>query len=183
MSTDGLSQTWYDSAQSLITAAGDIISGSTDGVPIRFAMGTADQILKVASAGDKLAYGNVSKSGTFSSSEQVTASSDYVLTVALGITAKTGHVIISNSPGGIHGCSVIVTNTASEAMSIHTLLTTYTVNIGHNGTLSDLYFGTNPGDIYLKSAVITGTNLVLTFHNSNVADKTMAITGTYVVSC
>lgn len=169
--------------KALLTTKGDIPHATAANTPERLGIGTADKALKVNAAGDDIEYGNVSKSGTFDSTTEITASSDYVLNVALGVTAKTGHVMVSGNGGGIHGCSVIVTNTATDAISICTVITSFIANMGHNGSLSGAYFGTGGVDIYLKSAVITGTNLVLTFHNNNVANKNLAIIGTYAVAC
>jgi hypothetical protein len=183
MSSNADSQVWYDSMQSLITAPGDTITGSTDSVPIKLAMGTADKSLKVTPAGDKLGYDNVSKSGTFSdTTTSIDGNGDFNLTIALGCTPVTCNVIVYVSDQAHLGSHLVVSSNAAATLCIYTEVTTQKAVIGHAGLLSDAIFASGT-DIHLTQAYISGTNLILSFHNDNGVAKTLKAAGSYTVTC
>lgn len=173
--------------KSIGTTKGDIITFTADSTPARKGVGTSDTILKTNHAGDDIEYGVVSASGTFSNATQsISGSSDYTLQVPLVKYFNRAIVTLEGKSNGtaseLTGAIVMVTTTDADARAIgSTTDGARCIMYGYSTSsrLTESFFESSATNIYLKSAVINGTNLDLTFTNTSGVAKTLYTKGTW----
>jgi hypothetical protein len=164
MKSDASEVEFQSSLQSLIAAKGDLIVGDSANTPVKKSMGTASQYLRVNSAGTDLEYGALTKVASAGANGQANLNGQaitgtHVWTIDMGITPEQVQFTILNAAGSPCGmCYYNVNKSGGKAM-FYMIISPFSFSLG-DGSLS---YSMDANDVYLFSAVISGTNLVITF--------------------
>jgi hypothetical protein len=162
---------------SLGTTAGDLIKFSGASTPIRVGLGTANQVFKVNNAGNDNEYGSISATGSGQVNQSLAATSEVTISLALGIYASKGSITLHNN--NLYGATIHFNKTSSQSFSIaHEAAGGGALQCyfrSGNSQLSGKIFinSAGPTQIYIKSCVINGTNLDITFKNDDGSSHTI----------
>lgn len=156
-------------------AAWDILVGTGSGACARKAMGSALQYLRVNSGGTDLEYGDIlslAVGNGYDTSTSYNVNESKTITIPLGVNARIVRVNTYNTQNNLYWDSLICNSSTHQYMLTGTATSNIATRVGSGG-FSYTSTPTDAWGIYLQSARISGTNLVLTFQNGNSSTRTI----------